>query len=101
MSTLLNDNPATLSNLLQDGMALYESHLKAALEPEHRDEFVAIEPASGRYFLGETATAALVAARSIMPDSQFFLTRVGRSAAHKIGGHGARIKVDSILSRES
>jgi hypothetical protein len=25
-----------------------------------------------------------------MPESQFFLTRVGRSTAHKIGGHGAR-----------
>jgi hypothetical protein len=27
-----------------------------------------------------------------MPNGQFFLTRVGSSAAHKIGGHGGRIR---------
>jgi hypothetical protein len=27
-----------------------------------------------------------------MPESKFFLTRVGKSAAHKIGGHGAGIR---------
>lgn len=84
MSTSLNDNPGTLTTLVEDGLALYESHLKAALEPEHRGEFVAIEPSTARYFLGQTATDALVAARNAMPKSQFFLTRIGRDFAHKI-----------------
>jgi hypothetical protein len=93
MSTSLNSNSTTpLSTLDQDGEAVYEKQLKAALEPEHSGEFVAIEPSSGRYFLGDTATAALVAAHNEMPDSLFFLTRVGRTSAHKIGGHGSRIR---------
>jgi len=93
MSSSINDNPAIRpSSLLEDGEAFYESHLKAALEPSHSGEFVAIEPLAARYFLGQTATAALVAARTAMPESQFFLTRVGRSTAHKIGGHGARVR---------
>ena len=93
MSTSLNSNSTTPdSKLDQDGEAFYENHLKAALEPHHSGEFLAIEPSSGRYFLGETATAALVAARNAMPDSLFFLTRVGRTSAHKIGGHGSRIR---------
>jgi hypothetical protein len=92
MSTSLNENPETLTTLVEVGLALYESHLKATLEPEHRGEFVAIEPSTARYFLGQTATDALVAARNAMPKSQFFLTRVGKSSAHKIGGHGTRIR---------
>jgi len=40
-------------------------------------EFVAVEPDSGRYFLGTTATAALVAAHAAMPNNLFYLTRVG------------------------
>lgn len=92
MSISLNDNSETLSTLVEDGSALYESHLKTALEPEHRGEFVVIEPSTARYFFGQTAADALVAARNAMPKSQFFLTRIGRSSAHKIGGHGTRIR---------
>lgn len=92
MSTSVNSNSGIPSSLVEDGQAFYESHLKTELEPHHSGEFVAIEPSAARYFLGQTATAALVAARNAIPEGQFFLTRVGRSAAHKIGGHGARIR---------
>ena len=90
MSTSLNNNHATHhSTLVEDGQAFYESHLKTALEPTHVGEFVAIEPSAARYFLGQTATAALVAARDAMPESKFFLIRIGSRVTHKIGGHGA------------
>ncbi len=93
MSTSLNPNSKTpASTLVEDGLSVYEKQLRAALEPQHSGEFVAIEPSTARYFLGETATAALVAARNAMPKSQFFLTRVGKTSAHKIGGHGSRIR---------
>ena len=89
MSTSLKSNSTTPpSPLVEDGLAVYEKQLKAAIESEHSGAFVAIEPSTGRYFLGETATAALVAAHNAMPKSLFFLTRVGRTSAHKIGGHG-------------
>jgi len=80
------------STLARDGEALYNTRLRAELESSHSGEFVAIEPSSTRYFLGQTATAALLAARNAMPKSRFFLTRVGRNVAHKIGGHGSRIR---------
>ena len=93
MRTSANSNSSAIpSSLIEDGQAFYESHLKTALELSHAGEFVAIEPSAACYFLGQTATAALVAARNAMPESQFFLTRIGRSTAHKIGGHGARIR---------
>jgi hypothetical protein len=93
MSTSLNSNSGIRpSGLVEDGEAFYENTLKAVLEPKHFGEFVAIEPSSGRYFLGQTSTDALVAARNAMPQSQFFLTRIGKSSTHKIGGHGSRIR---------
>lgn len=93
MSSSINDRPAIHpSSLVEDGQAFYESQLKAALEPSHSGEFVAIQPSAARYFLGQTASDALVAARTAMPESQFFLTRVGSNTAHKIGGHGARVR---------
>lgn len=81
---LNSDSLITPSTLVEDGEAFYEKHLKAALEPNHSGDFIAIEPATGRYFLGNTATAALVAARDAMPNSQVFLTRIGRRSAHRI-----------------
>lgn len=92
MSTSVNTNSPNPPSLVEDGQTFYEMHLKTVLEPYHSGEFVAIEPSSARYFLGRTATAALVCARNAMPDSKFFLTRVGQSAAHKIGGYGAGIR---------
>lgn len=92
MSSLPNPNSPPASSLIQEGQSIYDTHLRVLLERDHLGEFVAVEPLSGRYFLGESATAALVAARDAMPESQFFLTRVGRNAAHKIGGHGTRIR---------
>jgi hypothetical protein len=77
--------------LVEQGQRLYEAKLRAGLEEAHGGRFVAIDPQTGRYFLGDTGTAALVAARTAMPHSLFYLTRVGRQEAHSIGGHVSRI----------
>jgi len=36
------------------------------------------------YFLGDTASAALVAAHGAMPNNLFYLTRVGQETAHTV-----------------
>ena len=46
---------------------IYEQRLRAQLEHTHPDEFVAIEPDSGDYFLGRTLSDAIQAARSAPP----------------------------------
>lgn len=84
MGTSQNHSPAvTPGSLVEDGEAFYKEHLKATLEPDHLGQFVAIEPNTGRYFLGHTATVALVAAENAIPDCQVFLTRIGRNPTHK------------------
>jgi len=65
---------------------VYESRLKAELEPEHRDRFVAIEPVSESYFLGDEFIDAALAAKNADPDRKSFVIRVGQEAAFHLGG---------------
>ena len=91
MSTQVNQN-ATLDDLAERGQLIYEKQLKSELEPDQVGRFVAIEPDSGKYFLGNTGTEALVEAHKRMPKSKFYLARVGYKAADSISGYGSRIR---------
>jgi hypothetical protein len=64
---------------------IYTARLRAVLEPEHVDEFVAIEPESGDYFLGGTLREAMRAARRSHPDRLTHAMRVGHKAAIHFG----------------
>lgn len=74
--------------LVVKGQQLYDQRLKFTLEPDHAGRFVAIEPDSGRYFLGDTGIAALRSARSEISGKLFYLVRIGHRAAYNIGGYG-------------
>ena len=62
------------------GQRFYDETLRSQLEPGQIGQFVAIEPESGRYFLGDTGTAALLEAYTAMPGCRFHLVRVGYGA---------------------
>src|SRR5437660_9166286 len=68
MSSFLKSRSETANDdLIARGETTYRQRLASILEPSHIGEFVAVEPDSGRYFLGSTASAALVAAHAAMP----------------------------------
>jgi hypothetical protein len=67
------------------GQALYDEQLRSELEAAHADEFVAIEPDSGDYFLGDTLSEAIQSARSAYPDRLPFAFRIGHSATVELG----------------
>ncbi len=90
MSTLWKEGADATDDLAESGQRLYDERLRALLEPEHEGEFVAIEPDTERYFLGQTGLAALRAGRRELPNKLFYLLRVGRDAAYRVGGYGAR-----------
>jgi hypothetical protein len=81
------DDPAPADDLAESGQRLYDERLKALLEPDHESEFVAIDPHSERYFLGQTGLAALRAGRKELPGKLFYLLRVGHMAAYRTGGY--------------
>ena len=66
---------------------IYAARLRAVLEREHINEFVAIEPESGDYFLGRTLREAVRAARRVHPDRLTHAMRVGHKAAIHFGIH--------------
>jgi hypothetical protein len=66
---------------------VYATKLRAVLQPQHVDEFVAIEPESGDYFLGKTLSEATRAARKSHPGRLTHAMRVGHRAALHFGLH--------------
>ena len=66
---------------------IYEERLKSELEPAYNDEFVAVEPESGEYFLGKTLSDAIGASRAKYPGKLAHAFRVGHRAAVHFGLH--------------
>lgn len=72
--------------LIARGEAIYEQLLRTRLEPTHRGEYLAIDPDSGKYFLGRTVEDAIFAARASNPNCQVYTVRVGYDVSAVIGG---------------
>lgn len=72
-------------SIAESAKHLYEFELKDQLEANHRDKFVAIEPTSKAYFLGDTFIAAAIAAKHAFPSRTSFVIRIGHDAAFHIG----------------
>ncbi|HYX29705.1 MAG TPA: hypothetical protein VE863_14155 [Pyrinomonadaceae bacterium] len=92
MSSLLEktiDVPVE-DDLVRRGQRIYDQELRQILEPTQRGRFLAIEPETGRYFLGDNGTAALIEARKAMPGQLFYLARIGYEAADTLHGYGNR-----------
>lgn len=74
-----------LADFVHRSELIYETHLQSILEPQHTDQFVAIEPESGDYFLGRTLNDAAKAARLVYPHRLTHIMRVGHRAAIHLG----------------
>lgn len=64
---------------------IYTSQLQSDLESQHMDRFVAIEPESGEYFLGDTFDEAVKSATTKFPSRLSHTIRIGHRAAFHIG----------------
>ena len=73
-------------SISEETKEVYELELRDRLEATHRDEFVAIEPLSKTFFLGDTFIAAAMAAKEAFPGRMSFVVRIGHDAAFHIGG---------------
>jgi hypothetical protein len=72
-------------NVSREAKRIYDERLRASLEASHTNEFVAIEPISGDYFLGRTLSEAIGASRMKYPDRLAHALRVGHKAAVHMG----------------
>ncbi len=65
---------------------LYESRLRERLESTECGRYVAIEPESGDYYLGDTFDEAVNAALDAHDDRLTYTIRIGHGAALHLGG---------------
>ena len=72
-------------NVADHARRIYEERLRSTLEESHMNEFVAIEPISGEYFLGRTLSDAISTSRTKYPDRLAHALRVGHKAAIHFG----------------
>ena len=61
--------------------------LKKSLESSHMNQFVAVEPTSGEYFVAETLSEAIGQSRRKYPNRLAHVFRVGHQAAVHFGHH--------------
>ena len=73
-------------SVIERAKRLYADQLRTVLEPQHTNRFVAIEPESGEYFLGDTLDEAVKSARAKHPSRLSHIIRIGHRAALHIGG---------------
>ena len=66
-------------------LAIYDKQLKTKLELSNIDDFVAIEPESGDFFLARSLSEPIQAARAAHPARLPFALRVGHKAAVETG----------------
>jgi hypothetical protein len=76
---------ANLNDLVRRAEEVYAVKLRSQLEANHRDEFVAVEPESGDFYLGKTLSEAMGAARDAHPDRLSHAMRVGHPTALHFG----------------
>ncbi|MGH9803413.1 MAG: hypothetical protein ACRD82_23870 [Blastocatellia bacterium] len=77
----LSKEDAEGDRVFRKGKRLYQTKLKAILEPLHTGKFAAIEPDSGEYFLGTKMIEAVLLAEAKYPDKLVFIVRIGFRSA--------------------
>lgn len=71
--------------IVRQATEFYEQELRLSLEAEHKDEFVAIEPLSRTYYLGQRMSDATRQARVAFPNRRNYLMHIGHETAVQIG----------------
>jgi hypothetical protein len=76
---------ADTKSVIARAKGIYAGRLQRELESQHTDRFVAIEPESGDYFLGDTFDEAVKSARAKYPTRLSHTIRIGHRAAFHLG----------------
>lgn len=71
-----------LKQLSTKGKRIYKKLLRRLL-PKHKGQIIAIEPESGRYFMGHDELKVALKAMKSLPGRIFSVFRIGHAAVHK------------------
>lgn len=70
--------------ILQITRSIYESRLRAMLERDHLNRYVAIEPYSGDFFIGDTMGDAIDNALEAYPNCVTHTIRIGHPVVFEL-----------------
>ena len=73
-------------SIIDRAKRIYADRLQLNLERDHLNRFVAIEPESEEFFLGDSLDEAVQSAVKKCPSRRSFTIRIGNRAALHLGG---------------
>lgn len=77
----------TAQEIARRGREIYERYIRREVEHDHDGEFLVVDITTGDYAVGEDDDEVFDRVETRNPDGLFYLMRVGRKAAHRIGAH--------------
>lgn len=72
-------------SIAEHAKQIYDDQLRVQLEASHFGKFVAIEPESKAYFMGQSFVEAAMAAKLAHPNHKAFVIWIGHEAAFHLG----------------
>lgn len=81
----MSDPRQASDEIAQRGQALYDRDIRDSLGASDRGKFLVLDVETGDYELDSNEIAAVKRARAKHPDATFYVLRVGRSAAYRLG----------------
>lgn len=86
METIVNGSGCTKEEIARRGREIYERDIRAEVEHDHDGRFLVVDITTSHYEIADEELAAFQKSQEKNPDGTFYLLRVGRRAAHRLGG---------------
>ena len=86
MEAMVNGSGYTKEETARLGREIYDRDIRPTVERDHDGRFLVVDVTSGHYEIADDELTAFDRAGEKNPGGAFFLLRVGRRAAHRLGG---------------
>lgn len=82
----MNDSEYTKEEIAWRGREIYERNIRSGVEHDHDGRFLVVDITTGHYEIADDELTAFGRTEEKNPNGSFFGLRVGRRAAHRLGG---------------
>lgn len=86
MGYAMGETTFTKDEIARRGREIYERDIRTEVEHDHDGRFLVVVVTTSRYEIADDELTAFDRAEKKYPNGPFFLLRVGRRAAHRLGG---------------
>jgi hypothetical protein len=86
METIVNGSGYTKEEIARRGREIYERDIRAEVEHGHDGRFLVVDITTSGYEIADEELEAFQKSEEKNPNETFYLLRVGRRAAHRLGG---------------